>query len=73
MTGYCPNCGRAIEHDGESAECEPCGITWAGGAARALKPEPYAPGELEYIHREATRRFGAADRPNPWESDAPVV
>lgn len=66
--GYCPNCGRAIEHDGENAECKSCSITWTGPAAGAsLKPEPYEPGELEAIHADATRRFGAADRPNPFE------
>jgi len=76
LVGYCPNCGRAIEHDGEDAECAHCQITWTGGTARgALKPEPYAPGELEAIHAEATRRFGAADRSNPFEEEpgAPVV
>lgn len=67
MTGYCPNCGGEIEHDGENAKCEHCDITWQGGARHALKAEPYAPGELEAIHAEATARFGGADRPNPFE------
>jgi hypothetical protein len=57
MTGYCPNCGRAIEHDGRDAECEPCQIRWNGGAASALRSDPYAPGELEAEHAEILRRF----------------
>ncbi len=57
MTGYCPNCGGAIEHDGENADCEHCEIHWRGNAARALKPEPFAPGELEAFHAEQMRRF----------------
>ncbi len=75
MTGYCPNCGRAIEHDGKRAECADCGITWEGGASHALKLEPYEPGELEAIHAEATAKFGPPDRPNPHEEAkrAPVV
>lgn len=74
MTGYCPNCGAAIEHDGKRAECQRCEIVWHGVTVAGLKPEPYAPGELEAIHEEATRRFGTPDRPNPFEEPgAPVV
>lgn len=57
MTGYCPNCGGAIEHDGDNAECTHCEIRWLGTARHALKPEPFEPGELEAQHAAATRMF----------------
>ena len=47
MIGYCPNCGAALEHDGDNAACDACGIEWNGGASIALRPEPYEAGELE--------------------------
>jgi hypothetical protein len=67
-TGYCPNCGQAVEHDGANATCERCNITWQGGAAHALKPEPYEPGELEAIHAAHMAEFEARQ-----ERDAPSV
>lgn len=57
MTGYCPNCGRPIEHDGDNADCDHCEIHWRGNSRGALKPEPFAPGELEAQHAAAMALF----------------
>jgi hypothetical protein len=71
MTGYCPNCGLPVEHDGRRAKCEHCSIEWSGmdtadGVVMpGLKPEPYAPGELEAIHAEAQRAFDDRYRNSP--------
>lgn len=62
MTGYCPNCGGAIEHDGVNAECERCSIEWKGIVP--LKPEPYEPGELEALHARQVRQFEERNAPS---------
>lgn len=56
--GYCPNCGRQVTELSDGGfECQPCSIAWHGPhAAVSLKPEPYAPGELEETHRRLSER-----------------
>lgn len=53
---YCPNCDREVDQEGNTAKCDPCGMTWVGPYERWLPTTPIGQDARDQSFRRVWKR-----------------